>query len=67
VTQANGKVESVRHHRFRPNEVPVPGAGAVVFVPQEERGNDGMSYTAMAGATAQVLGALVAILAIARH
>jgi len=67
VTQASGKVESVTQHRFAPDGKPTPGAGSVVYVPQEDPGNKGPGFAAIAGSTAQVLGALVAILAISRR
>jgi protein involved in polysaccharide export with SLBB domain len=66
VTQPNGKVESVKHRRFLPDGMPVPGAGAVVFVPEAVK-HEGTSYATIVGATAQMLGALVAILAIAKR
>lgn len=67
VTQPSGKVESVKRRRMMPNEVPKPGAGSVVYVPQVDPADKGAGYAAIAGATAQMLGALVAILAIARR
>jgi len=67
VTQASGKVESVTQHRFAPDGKPTPGAGSVVYVPQEDPANKGPGFAAIAGSTAQVLGALVAILAISRR
>jgi hypothetical protein len=39
----------------------------VVFVPKEDPADKGPGYAAIAGATAQMLGALVAILAISRR
>ena len=67
VTQPSGKVESVKHRRMAPDDVPVPGAGSVVFVPQEDPSDKGPGFASIAGSTAQVLGALVAILAISRR
>ena len=67
VTQANGKVESVKHRHMAPDDVPEPGAGSVVFVPKEDPADKGPGYAAIAGATAQMLGALVAIIAITRR
>ncbi|HKP15703.1 MAG TPA: SLBB domain-containing protein [Gemmatimonadaceae bacterium] len=67
VTQASGKVESVTPHRFAPDGKPTPGAGSVVYVPQEDPSDKGPGYASIAGATAQMLGALVAILAIAKR
>jgi hypothetical protein len=67
VTQASGKVESVTPHRFAPDGKPTPGAGSVVYVPLDDPSEKGPGFAAIAGSTAQVLGALVAILAIARR
>jgi polysaccharide biosynthesis/export protein len=67
VTQPSGKVESVTRRRMAPDGVPQPGAGSVVFVPQEDRSDRGAGFASIAGSTAQVLGALVAILAISRR
>ncbi len=67
VTQASGKVESVVPHRFAPDGKPKPGAGSVVFVPLDDPSERGPGFAAIAGSTAQVLGALVAILAISRR
>jgi hypothetical protein len=67
VTQPSGKVESVQRRRMAPDGVPVPGAGSVVYVPPEDPSDKGPGYASIAGATAQMLGALVAILAIAKR
>jgi polysaccharide biosynthesis/export protein len=67
VTQASGKVESMKHRRMAPDDVPEPGAGSVVFVPQEDPSDKGPGFATIAGATAQMLGALVAIIAISRR
>jgi protein involved in polysaccharide export with SLBB domain len=67
VTQASGKVESAKHRHLAPDDVPEPGAGSVVYVPQEDPTDKGPGYAAIAGATAQMLGALVAIIAISRR
>jgi hypothetical protein len=67
VTQASGKVESVTPHRFSPDGMPTPGAGSVVYVPLDDPSEKGPGFAAIAGSTAQVLGALVAILAISRR
>jgi polysaccharide export outer membrane protein len=66
VTQPSGKVESVTKRRMAPDGVPAPGAGSVVYVPQVDPADKGPGFAAIAGSTAQVLGALVAILAISR-
>jgi hypothetical protein len=36
VKQANGKVESVKRRFMLPDDVPVPGPGAEVYVPERE-------------------------------
>ena len=66
VTQPNGKVESVVARRFLPDGRPAPRAGGSVYVPSRDP-NDKPNYAALFGATAQVLGALVAIIAIAKR
>jgi protein involved in polysaccharide export with SLBB domain len=67
VTQASGKVESMKHRRMAPDDVPEPGAGSVVYVPPADPADKGPGYATIAGATAQMLGALVAIIAISRR
>jgi hypothetical protein len=54
----------VKRRVMLPDGVPEPRAGAVVFVPERDP-NDRKDYTAMAGAVAQVLAAVVGIVAIA--
>jgi protein involved in polysaccharide export with SLBB domain len=66
VTQPNGKVESLQRRRFRTDVMPTPRAGASIMVPVDDR-TDKPNYVAAAGAVAQVLGALVAIVAIVRR
>ncbi|MES2176516.1 MAG: SLBB domain-containing protein [Gemmatimonadota bacterium] len=36
VQQPNGRVETYRHHRLLPDEVPTPGPGSVIIVPPRE-------------------------------
>jgi hypothetical protein len=62
VTQANGKVESVRSTLLVKRH-PEPGPGSVVFVPEKDP-NDKKDYTAMAGSVAQILASLVAIVVV---
>jgi hypothetical protein len=50
-----------------PDDVPTPGAGSVVYVPQEDPSDKGPGFATVATATAQMLGALVAIIAITRR
>jgi protein involved in polysaccharide export with SLBB domain len=64
VAQPNGDVESrSRHFLFFQND-PEPRAGSVVTVPARDP-NDRKDYTAMAGAIAQVLASIVAIVVVA--
>ena len=67
VTQANGKVESRKRRRMAPDGIPEPGAGSVVFVPQDDPSDNGPGFATIASSTAQMLGALVAIIAITRR
>jgi len=67
VTQANGKVESTKRRRMAPDGIPEPGAGSVVFVPQDDPSDKGPGFATIASSTAQMLGALVAIIAITRR
>jgi protein involved in polysaccharide export with SLBB domain len=67
VTQADGSVESVTHHRLWFDGMPVPTPGSVVFVPDKgasERSNDGV---AQLGVWAQIIGSIVTIVAITRR
>jgi polysaccharide export outer membrane protein len=66
VTQADGTVESVRARRFLPDVVPEPRPGGVVFVArhEEEKGPDAVARLAV---IAQIVGSLVAIVAITRR
>jgi protein involved in polysaccharide export with SLBB domain len=64
VKQPNGKVEAVKRRVMLPDGVPEPRAGAVVFVPERDP-EDKRDYVAAAGAVAQVLAAIVGIVAIA--
>jgi protein involved in polysaccharide export with SLBB domain len=66
VTQPNGKVESRRSRPLLPDHNPEPQAGSVVFVPERDPA-DKRDYVAAAAAVAQVLAALVAIVALARR
>jgi protein involved in polysaccharide export with SLBB domain len=63
VRQPNGKVESVKARRLLPDAVPRPRAGGLVYVPELDPA-DKPNYVAAVGAVAQVLGAVVAIIAI---
>lgn len=60
VTQPNGKRETVKRHRFFPDQVPKPFPGAVVVVP-EKAPEEQKDYVAAVGAVAQLLTSLIAI------
>jgi polysaccharide export outer membrane protein len=66
VTQPNGQVESVRQRRFLPNDLPVPLPGGTVFVTEKDQ-PDRTDSVARLGALAQILGGLVALVAITRR
>lgn len=63
VTQPNGKVESVHRHRFFPDASPAPLPGSSVFVPERDP-SDRSNAALYATAAAQILGSLVAIVAV---
>jgi len=67
LTQPNGKREGVKRRMVFADKVPRPGPGAVVFVPtrlvQDQPSNAG----AILATAAQVLGALVTIVVVARN
>jgi protein involved in polysaccharide export with SLBB domain len=66
VTQPDGSVESVRQRRFMPDAMPEPRPGSTVFVTRrdQERGADPVARLAV---IAQIVGSLVAIVAITRR
>jgi polysaccharide export outer membrane protein len=66
VTQPNGKVETRSNTLGMFPSVPKPQPGSTVFVPEKDP-NDKRDYVAMAGAVAQVLASLVAVIAIVRR
>ncbi|MGH9889130.1 MAG: hypothetical protein ACREBE_26590, partial [bacterium] len=66
VTQPDGSVESVRERRFLPDLVPEPRPGSVVFVTQQES-EKGPDATARLAVIAQIVGSLVAIVALTRR
>jgi protein involved in polysaccharide export with SLBB domain len=63
VRQPNGKVESVQRRRLWPDGVPKPKPGSVVFVPAKTP-SDKSNTLANLSVLAQVIGSLVAIVAI---
>jgi polysaccharide export outer membrane protein len=66
VTQPDGSVESVRTRHLLPDEIPTPRPGAVVFVTERDM-TDHTDTVARLAVIAQILGGLVALVAITRH
>jgi len=60
VTQPSGKLESVRHHFFLPDEMPKPRPGSVVFVPEGD-GQPKRDWIPLVTGLAQIIGSTVAI------
>jgi polysaccharide biosynthesis/export protein len=63
VTQPNGKVESRTHRVMLPDSDPEPRAGSTIFVPDKDP-TDKKDYVAAAGAVAQILASLVAVVVV---
>ena len=55
-----GKLESVRHHFFLPDEMPKPRPGSVVFVPEGD-GQPKRDWIPLVTGLAQIIGSTVAI------
>ena len=66
VTQPDGNVEAVTEHRLWRDDLPVPRPGSVVYVTQRDQ-QDHTDNVARLGVIAQILGGLVALVAITRH
>ena len=66
VTQPDGNVESIRARTLWPDDIPVPRAGATVTVVERDPA-DHTDSIARLGVIAQVLGGLVALVALVRH
>ena len=67
VTQPDGSVESVHERRFLPDGVPKPRPGSVVTVTARDPTDKGPDTTARLAVLAQIVGSLVAIVAIVRR
>lgn len=67
VTQANGEREGVRRKTLLADKVPRPAAGAVVFVPGKTAQEPGSNVVGIIGTAAQLLGALVTLIVVARR
>lgn len=67
LTQPNGKREGVKRRIVFADKVPRPGPGAVVFVPNKIIQDQPSNVASILGTAAQVLGALVTIVVVARN
>jgi protein involved in polysaccharide export with SLBB domain len=67
VTQANGKREGVKRRVVLADDVPKPRSGAVVFVPVKVVHDQPSNITGIIGTVAQLVGALVTIIVVARN
>jgi polysaccharide biosynthesis/export protein len=67
VTQPNGEREGVKRKALLADNVPRPKPGAVVFVPARTAQESPSNLTGILGTAAQVLGALVTIIVVARR
>jgi len=61
VTQPSGKLESVRHHFFLPDQMPKPRPGSVVTVPESD-GSPKRDWIPLVTGLAQIIGSTVAII-----
>lgn len=67
VTQPNGEREGVKRKAVFADRVPSPRPGAVVFVPTRTAQEPSSNITAILSTAAQLLGALVTIIVVARR
>jgi polysaccharide biosynthesis/export protein len=67
VTQPNGRRQGVKRKAVFADRVPKPDAGAVVFVPTRTAQEPGSNVVGVIGTAAQVLGALVTLIVVARQ
>ena len=67
VTQPNGEREGVRRKTILADKVPRPAPGAVVFVPAKTAQEPGSNVVGIIGTAAQLLGALVTLIVVARR
>ena len=63
VTNASGRVETVQRRRMLPDDVPTPGPGSKVIVP-ERPPNDGSSLSRNLPIVASIIGSLVTLAAV---
>ncbi|HEX3232625.1 MAG TPA: SLBB domain-containing protein [Gemmatimonadales bacterium] len=67
VTQPNGKREAVKRRSILADHVPKPGSGAAVFVPTKVAQDRPSNLPSLLGIAAQVLGALVTLVVVAKR
>lgn len=67
LTQPNGKREGVKRRVLFADKVPRPGPGAVVYVPNRVIQDQPSNVAGILGTAAQVLGALITIIVVARN
>jgi hypothetical protein len=67
VTQPNGEREGVKRKTLFADKVPKPDPGAVVFVPTRTAQEPGSNVIGVIGTAAQLLGALVTLIVVARQ
>jgi protein involved in polysaccharide export with SLBB domain len=68
VTQPSGKVEAIRHHGILPASVPVPEAGARVYVPEKELRLQQPDQTlAYLGTAVSLIATLATVIYLSRH
>jgi hypothetical protein len=67
VTQPNGKREGVKRRVILADDVPKPKSGAVVFVPNRVGQDQPTNVAGVIGTVAQLVGALVTIIVVARN
>jgi len=67
VTQPNGAREGVKRRVVLADRVPRPRAGAVVFIPARTAQEPGSNIVGIVGTAAQLLGALVTLIVVARR
>ena len=67
VTQPNGERQGVKRKTLFADKVPRPKPGAVVFVPTRTVQEPGSNVTAILSTAAQILGALITIIVVARR
>jgi polysaccharide biosynthesis/export protein len=67
VTQPDGKREGVKRRTILADDVPKPKSGAVVFVPARVAQEQGGNFVGVLGTVAQLVGAVVTLIVVARQ